>query len=140
MTDTLYFFVPGPPRGKGRPKFTRMGKGPRAYTPEKTATYENLVLLTALEARQGKGAMQGALCVEVLAHFPIPKSWSKKKRAAAKWHTSTPDGDNILKAVLDGLNGKLFADDAAVAHEHLIKTYVQDNIPPGLHVTIRQLD
>lgn len=36
------FQVPGEPVGKGRPRFTRQG---RAYTPAKTAKYENLVSL-----------------------------------------------------------------------------------------------
>ena len=41
-SEGLVFQVPGEPVGKGRPRFTRQG---RAYTPAKTAKYENLVSL-----------------------------------------------------------------------------------------------
>lgn len=39
----MNFVVPGEPVGKGRPKFARRGNFVTAYTPEKTASYENLV-------------------------------------------------------------------------------------------------
>lgn len=38
-------------------------------------------------------------------YVPFPKSWTKKKCAimAAKPHTDTPDLDNFIKALLDGI-------------------------------------
>lgn len=46
------------------------------------------------------------------AMIPMPKSWSKKKRAAmyGLFHRSKPDRDNIDKAILDAL----FKDDSGV--------------------------
>lgn len=51
----------------------------------------------------------GAHLVFVL---PMPKSWSKKKRAAmnGKPHQQKPDVDNLLKAVLDAVH----SDDAHI--------------------------
>jgi len=45
------------------------------------------------------------LWVKVNAHFPMPRSWSKKKRASLKHqlHRQLPDADNVLKAVVDAL-------------------------------------
>lgn len=39
-------------------------------------------------------------------HLPMPKSWSKKKRAATmgQGHQQKPDVDNLCKAVLDALH------------------------------------
>lgn len=44
--------------------------------------------------------------------IPVPKSWSAKKKAAHinQPHRSTPDADNLLKAVLDAI----YDDDRAV--------------------------
>ena len=36
----IKFTIPGPPQGKGRPRFTKSG---HTYTPAKTAEYEKLV-------------------------------------------------------------------------------------------------
>lgn len=44
--------------------------------------------------------------------IPMPKSWSAKKKAAHlnKPHQTTPDADNLLKALLDAV----YADDRSV--------------------------
>ena len=41
--------------------------------------------------------------VRFMAFFPMPKSWSKKKKKemTGKLHRSKPDIDNICKAILD---------------------------------------
>ena len=43
----------------------------------------------------------------VVFTLPMPKSWSKKKRAAmqGKAHTQTPDWDNLAKALCDAVHG-----------------------------------
>jgi Holliday junction resolvase RusA-like endonuclease len=56
--------------------------------------------------------------VEVFVFLAIPTSWSKRKHAAALvgqvFPTKKPDLDNFLKAILDGMNGIAFTDDARV--------------------------
>jgi Holliday junction resolvase RusA-like endonuclease len=51
--------------------------------------------------------------VDWVAYFPIPKSWSKSKRAemAGTPHRSKPDRDNVDKAILDAL----FEEDSGVS-------------------------
>lgn len=39
------------------------------------------------------------------------------------WHVSRPDVDNIVKAILDGLNGIVYADDTQVAELVASKKY-----------------
>lgn len=43
--------------------------------------------------------------IHVIAYLPVSESWSKKKKEASlgKPHRLKPDGDNMLKAVCDGL-------------------------------------
>jgi len=44
-------------------------------------------------------------CVDIRFRFAVPESWSKKKKEEmiGKLHKQTPDGDNLVKSVLDGL-------------------------------------
>ena len=60
------------------------------------------------KAREAAGDLppsESILCLNWLAVFSPPASWSKKKRAAAMGtlHRAKPDIDNICKAVLDSL-------------------------------------
>ncbi|MFX8637221.1 RusA family crossover junction endodeoxyribonuclease, partial [Acinetobacter baumannii] len=52
------------------------------------------------------------------------------------WHTSRPDGDNVLKAVGDGLNAVLWRDDAQIAEASIRKIYSET---PGLEIEVHPL-
>ena len=122
---SITFTIPGPPRGKGRPKFARRGQHVMAYTDDKTAAYENLVALAYKQA--GGEKLEGAIAVLVQMRHPIPKSASKAKRAGMIVGEIKPtikcDADNCLKAVLDGLNGVAYDDDKQVVTIIVMKRY-----------------
>ena len=133
---SLFFTVPGQPQGKGRARF---GNG-RTYTPAKTVAYEGLIALAAQEAMAGRDLIERPVYLTVTAFFDIPKSWPKARRAKAlgsvEWHTAKPDGDNVLKAVGDGLNGIVWKDDSQIAFSKVIKRYGEK---PGLEITVEAL-
>lgn len=133
------FTIPGEPKGKGRPKFARVGKGVRAYTPAETAAYENKVALFYTAACK-KAVFDAPVALTVRCYFPIPKSTSKKQRLLMLEgrvpHTKKPDIDNVVKAVTDGLNGISFADDSLVAELHAVKLYSEE---PRVEVEIESL-
>ncbi len=132
----LIFEVPGEPVGKGRPRFTRQG---RAYTPAKTAKYENLVSLAFLQKYPDHVPLEGPLEMVMIAYFSIPKSWSKKKAEQARLNklfpTKKPDTDNIAK-VKDALNGIAFKDDSQVVMETIFKMYAET---PRLVIQIKEM-
>ena len=99
------FTVLGKPQGKARPRFTKAG---RVYTPRESLEYEDLIAAAYLAA--GGKMLDGNIGVEVVSILPEPKD--KKERHARK----KPDVDNILKIVMDGLQGYAYANDAAVTH------------------------
>lgn len=138
--QALRFAVPGQPQGKGRARFAKQGKFMRAYTPDKTVAYEGLIAYAGQQAMQGRELLDGPLSLAVQAVFAMPKGWSQKRRLAAliqiEWHTAKPDGDNILKAVGDGLNGIVWRDDAQIARCSITKAYGE---VPGLVITAEQL-
>ena len=119
--------VPGNPVAKGRPRAARVGNGVRMFTPAKTVAYEGLIALAGQEAMGRKKLLTGPLAVTVKAVFQQPKGWSKKRQLEAlimpEWHTARPDGDNILKAVGDGLNGVVWSDDSQLAVTLITKAY-----------------
>lgn len=132
----ITFVIPGPPRGKGRPRFSR--KSGTTYTDQATAAYENLVALACREAMKGAQPYAGAISLGVVTYMPIPASASQKKRIAMAGtnHIKKPDVDNVLKAVLDGLNGIAFHDDAQVARLHACKLYSSE---PRVEVTVVEI-
>lgn len=69
--------------------------------------------------------LEGPVKLEVDFFMPIPKSTPKKKRAELEgnWHIKRPDSDNLLKAVKDGLNQRLYNDDSQVCWPIVRKIY-----------------
>ena len=65
------------------------------------------------------------ITLEVIFYMPIPKSWSKKKRAAmpGQSHSKKPDLDNCIKMILDTFNGILWKDDALIWKIKAMKVY-----------------
>lgn len=137
MSEPVTVIIPGDPQGKARPRFNgRSG----VYTPAKTAAYEEMIGILAKSSMRGKPVLTGALHIDLRAVMPIPKGWSKDKRNAAILGdirpTSKPDIDNIIKAVSDGMNRIVYADDAAIASINASKVY---GLNPFVAVTVKSV-
>lgn len=121
---TISFTVPGKPQGKARPRFD--GRSGRTYTPKNTKKYEETVRVCFLRAYRST-RLSGEIEAVITAQFSVPKSVSNSKRAAmldGKINpTVKPDADNIIKAILDALNGYAYRDDAAVTKVTAVKRY-----------------
>ena len=134
--SSLAFTVPGEVRGKGRPRIVKIGGFSRMAADKKTATYENLVALAAMEAMGARQPFDCPLVVSMCARFVPAASASRKARAdmlsAASPPAKKPDLDNIAK-ILDALNGIAFRDDALIVDLHVRKVYAET---PGLDVLI----
>lgn len=121
------FTIPGTPLGKGRPRFARRGNFVTAYTPEKTASYENLVKLAASEAMKGRAVIDGAVSVWIGLYVTPPASWSQKKQRSALnggiFPTSKPDLDNCIKGIFDACNEIVWRDDKQAVELTVMKKY-----------------
>lgn len=106
------FWIPGPPVPKGRPRFSSRGGKARTYTPEKTRSYETHVRAHGEAAMRGAAPMTTPLKAVLRVHLPALKSGPKAERGALP--TGRPDLDNVVKAILDALNGVVYVDDAQV--------------------------
>ncbi len=132
---SVSFKTDGKPQGKARPRFSRWGG--TVYTPSATKAYEKQIADAYKEAAHGVKFTISAGII-VMAYFPIPKSWPKAKKLMAmrgELKPGKPDIDNILKIVLDGLNGTAYDDDALVTDALCTKKYVTDPNAAG-HLTV----
>jgi Holliday junction resolvase RusA-like endonuclease len=93
--------------------------------PKKQRSYENLIKLAAQEHmdKYGLSIMEGPLRLTLRAVYTIPSSWPPKRKAVAKWRTSRPDVDNLLKIVADGMNTIVYGDDAQIVEAVVQKVY-----------------
>lgn len=124
---SIMFTVYGHPVAKGRPRFSTKGKFPVAYTPEKTKTYETEVGMMARAAMGASEVLEGALETFIYVTFPVPPSYSKKRTEAClnntEKHTKRPDLDNVIKAVIDGMDKIVFNNDSQITSIHSTKVY-----------------
>lgn len=138
MSGVITIILPGPPVGKGRPRFVRATGA--AYTPAKTRAYEDRLRAAATEKMLDRAPLEGALEVGVIALMPIPESWPRGKRHDAARGlirpTTKPDDDNVLK-ILDALNGVVWRDDAQRTDTQIRKRY---SFTPALHIFVRKVE
>lgn len=133
----IEFFVPGKPVGKKRPRFARRGHHVQAYTPEETANYENLVAMLALEQKnQHSPPLDSAVKVSIVINLHGPKSRPKR----IIYHKTKPDADNVMKSILDGMNGILFSDDAQAVKGEWEKRFSPGNQSEGVYVRVEYLE
>jgi Holliday junction resolvase RusA-like endonuclease len=140
MSATVYFVVYGNPVGKGRPRATSRGGFVRMYTDAKTLGFESAVADEARIAMREWQAFNTPMQLQLSAYYPIPKSWSKKKRQMAmdgEIHPQVkPDLDNVMKAVLDAMNGVVYVDDSQVINMVATKRYSSD---PRIEVYLHEV-
>lgn len=108
----IHLTIPLSPVAKARP---RVING-RAYTPTATASYERTVKLCAAHLTP----LSGPIEAEIAFIFPRLKSATSTAREVK---ATRPDIDNLIKAILDGLNGLGFSDDGQVVQITASKWY-----------------
>lgn len=118
------------PVAKARPRFD--GIHHRTYTPAKTARYEADIARAARAKmrREGRKPFTGcAVRLSCVFRYKPPQRFADTAmrlafaRAGLVHKRSRPDIDNLVKAVLDALNGVAYTDDNIVADIHAKKQY-----------------
>ena len=133
--------IPGTPVGKARPRITRGGI---AYTPKETKNYETLIRDLFFQ-KHGQVMLKGNIQANLTVYFGLNKSdynktgltkTGKRKLAGEVRPTKKPDIDNILKAVLDSLNGIAYIDDSQVVALSAEKYYAEQ---PRVEIVLSEI-
>lgn len=77
-----------------------------------------------------------AVAVRCVFRMPRPKDHyraggAELRKGAPRWHVGTPDATKLWRRTEDALTGLLWADDAQVAVEVVLKRYVDPGEAPG---------
>lgn len=135
--DELQIFIPGKPKGKQRPRVVRG----HAFTPQETKDYE-LMIANLYRAMHGR-MIDGYVKVFIKAIYLVPKSYAKKRKEQIMRKeilpAVKPDIDNIIKIILDGLNGIAYKDDAQVIEVTAKKAYTFIEDEEGVFVDVKEL-
>ena len=120
----IAFDIEGEAKGKGRPRRTNNG---HVYTPTNTGNYENWVRDRFLASGQEPLIGKVPIAASITVYTAIPKSTPKKLRAKMESGEvrpiKKPDCDNIIKSILDSLNGIAYADDCQIVTLAYEKAY-----------------
>lgn len=135
---SVQFIVPGRPVPKGRPRVTRHG----TYTPKSTQQFEAAVRAAWEKSGAAPFGENEPLDLRVWAYFPIPKATPKRSRKAMALapHLKRGDLDNIVKSVMDALNGYAYPDDAAIWSIEAYKLYAMPSQEAYTTVMLRRTE
>lgn len=131
-------FVAGEPIGKGRP---RLGRNGRVYTPDTTRKAEHTI---ASAWWSPVIDLETPVEVRVTAYYGRPQAHTLKsgqlsaagKRAPVPM--KRPDLDNVVKLVLDALNGVAYRDDSQVLRFAAKREWATEQ-GPGLQIMVRPI-
>ena len=125
----MKFTVWGKPKAKGRPRLSTYGGFARAYTPQDTIEYENLIKLSYLQASETQEAIdyEKPIVMTINGYYPISKNTSKKKKLEMINGRIRPcikvDCDNLAKIIADSLNAVAYKDDTQIVDMYIHKWY-----------------
>lgn len=118
--------VPGPPVPKGRPRRARNGHW---YTPKRTKDYERHVRACARVT---------LMRVRLFGRWPLDATYELEAHVYPP-NRRRMDGDNVLKALCDALNGELWNDDSQVRRK-TVEMHPPDSNNPHVELVATVLD
>ena len=134
QTETVQFTIPGKPGHWQRRVQTKSG---HSYMPAQVKNGKALVVAMFLKiVGPDFRPYEGPVSLLIAARWRHAKSpqWRRELAEAENWpRPKTPDIDNIVKLILDALNGVAYEDDRQVTWQMTYKCYGK---PEGTTVTL----
>ena len=120
----LSIVIPGNPIAQSRPRLRRTGKFVSVYDPDRK---EKELLISYVQEEIGKHfqPIEKPISINITFHMPMLSTWSppRKQKSEGLIHIKRPDLDNLLKYILDSLNGILYSDDSQIYEINTRKIY-----------------
>ncbi|MFQ3801718.1 RusA family crossover junction endodeoxyribonuclease [Staphylococcus xylosus] len=110
------------PMASPRPRFRNNGKYVQTYMPSKYTNHKKNI-----QAQMPNLMIDTPIKLTIEFHFPLLKSWSKKKHVAmiGQYKVTKPDIDNLIKTVLDAANKHVWQDDNQIVEIASFKKYAE---------------
>ena len=121
LENKIELWVPIIPVAKARPRMGKHG----VYTPQKTVSFEQSIRFAFIQSKQ-KILPEMPTLVAIEFYLPRPK------KHKFYFPISRPDVDNLLKGVIDALNGFAWKDDNQITTLIGKKNYAEKD--PGVHL------
>lgn len=133
--------VYGDPKPQPRPRAFRRGAHAAVFNPATAEGWKSLIA-AAIRDQLPPAPYEGAVSVSARFILPRPKRLQRRKDPDGELlHTAKPDGDNLIKAVLDACSQiSVWRDDAHVVDLFVQKRYAAKDGRPGLHLIIASID
>ena len=133
--------VLGEPKGQPRPRAFRRGNRAAVYDPGTAEGWKSLIAV-ALRDCTPQIPHDGPVCVTARFLMPRPKRLMRKRDPDTELlHTSKPDTDNLIKAVLDVCTQlSVWNDDSQVVDVFVQKRYAAKTGRPGMHLIIESME
>lgn len=129
---TIAFFVGGIPRPSQTGTVVKAGD--RLIPLRRNTTFGTLVGAIARQ-HAPPTPLKGPVCLTLRFYLPRPASLSKRVILP----TTRPDADNLLKHLLDQLEGVLYARDSQIVELIVLKRYAAPEGRCGLQVELREV-
>ena len=136
----IHFQVEGDPKGKGRPRFSRVGNFTKVYTDKQTLSYEAMIATFAKQAMGASDPLKTPVSVFLHVRLPIPQSYSKKRKEACLRGVEYPkkvDLDNVYKSITDAMQGIVYLNDSQIVEAHITKVYAET---AGANIMVQECD
>ena len=146
----ISFFVEGEPKAQPRPRATAHRVGNKfvgyVYDDGSSNHWKSLVAMAAkphvipMKLRGPVYLKVGFVFARPKSHFGTGRNSLMLKKSAPRAHVSTPDLDNLVKAVKDALTQiGMWKDDSQVCEETVYKRYADVNERQGATIEICEL-
>jgi Holliday junction resolvase RusA-like endonuclease len=136
----ISIMIPLEPMGQGRPRTRVMGGHAVIYDPPESRKWKEAAKAHLAVAMNGAAPLAGPLRCYIQAVFSCPRSdWRKLNPRPRRWHTSTPDAENIEKIIWDSANKIVWNDDSQVARHSCDKVIGAQGEKPYVLVEVEEL-
>jgi Holliday junction resolvase RusA-like endonuclease len=126
-----------PPMGKERPRLFVNKNGKQVvFTPNKTRSYERILGKTAEFAMDVNNVKKFPITEPLIIYVKIYHNFPKEDKSFTDFPVITPDIDNVLKIVFDGLNGICYEDDCQICEVVAVRRFSEK---PRISVKIESL-
>ena len=136
----IRFVVYGEPVPQGRPRLTTVNGHARAYDPKASRDFKRDIKAVA-QNHVPSELLTAPLIATIRVYRPVPKSFSKKRRAlalsGALRPVTKPDLKNYIAGVEDALEQMIYAADAQIVGYGESGKWYGD--PPRVEIEIREV-